>query len=35
MAAPQIAVHYDLEPEQAILAWVANEDIPVAGMHIL
>lgn len=41
LAAPDIAVVYDVKPEQAIasrqtiLAWVARENIPVAGMHIL
>lgn len=41
LAAPEIAVVYDTNPEQAIasrrsiLAWVASEAIPVAGMHIL
>ncbi|HEY3424688.1 MAG TPA: MBL fold metallo-hydrolase [Negativicutes bacterium] len=41
LAAPELAVVYDVEPKQAIasrqtiLAWVARENIPVAGMHIL
>ena len=41
LAAPEIAVSYDTDPQQAIttrqaiLAWVARENIPVAGMHIL
>lgn len=41
MASPEIAVRYDIDPEQAIISrqaildWVAREDIPVAGMHIL
>lgn len=41
LAAPEIAVKYDVDPEQAIasrqtiLSWVASENIPVAGMHIL
>ena len=41
LTAPEIAVTYDVNPEQAIasrkaiLAWVASENIPIAGMHIL
>lgn len=41
LAAPEFAVVYDVEPNQAIasrqaiLAWVARENIPVAGMHII
>lgn len=41
LAAPEIAVSYDSDPQQAIttrqaiLAWVARDNIPVAGMHIL
>lgn len=41
MAAPDIAVKYDIDPKQAvitrqaILAWITRENIPVAGMHVL
>lgn len=41
LAAPGIAVTYDVDPKQAIasrqaiLAWVADARIPVAGMHIV
>ncbi|MDF2500089.1 MAG: metallo-beta-lactamase superfamily protein [Anaerosporomusa subterranea] len=41
LAAPEIAVRFDVDPKQAIasrqaiLAWVARENMPVAGMHIL
>ncbi|MGL5512043.1 MAG: hypothetical protein ACRDBM_02230, partial [Sporomusa sp.] len=41
LAAPEIAILFDVEPTQAIAArkailpWVAGEKIPVAGMHIL
>jgi glyoxylase-like metal-dependent hydrolase (beta-lactamase superfamily II) len=41
LAAPEIAVRFDVDPtqaiasRQAILAWVARENILVAGMHIL
>ena len=41
LAAPGIAVKYDVDPKQAIasrqaiLTWVADARIPVAGMHIV
>ncbi len=41
MSSPDIAVRFDIDPEQAILSrkaileWVARENILVAGMHIL